>query len=152
MNPRNRHVVRRRGAALIILIAVFAVVMGLAAVWTRQILLERQRVRRIEQRAQAGWLAEAGLRRAAARLVRDAAYQGETWSIAANELNQRNGGEVAIAVERPQLDDGAPQADAYATESRTRFLIKVRARYPEGKSGALVAKQVEFTPTTEPAL
>jgi hypothetical protein len=78
---------------------------------------QREEARAEERRLQAEWLAEAGLRRALARLDVDAHYTGETWNIDARELGAADAATVTIAVERPPGD----------TKSRT---IRVRADYP----------------------
>jgi hypothetical protein len=78
---------------------------------------QRDEVRAEERRLQAEWLAEAGLRRAVARLDADPGYTGETWDIDARELGAAGAATVTIAVERPPGD----------AKSRT---IRVRADYP----------------------
>jgi type II secretory pathway component PulK len=78
---------------------------------------QRDEVRALERRLQAEWLAEAGVRRALARLDADPGYSGETWNIEARELGAADAATVAIAVERAPGD-----ADA-----RT---IRVRADFP----------------------
>lgn len=129
----------RRAAVLIILIAVFAVVMALAAVWAKRMVIEHRRQRGLERQAQAEWLAEAGLRRAAARLALSAEYQGETWAIAASELNQRADAEVLINVE--------PIAG-----SPTKYRLVARARYPAREPRVQTTKSLEFSPPrSEPA-
>ena len=141
--PIGRHA--RRGAVLIIVIAVFAVVMAPGAVWAKRIVFERARQRRVEQRAQAEWLAEAGVRRAAARLSVDPQYDGETWSIAPRELNQRAGGQVEISVQPIP----AEQSDNSTTAA---YRLLARARYPEPAPRVQVVKIVEFTPSpSEPS-
>jgi type II secretory pathway component PulK len=140
---RGIHKIRRarRGAVLIIVIAVFAVVMALAAVWAKRVVVEHRRQRRVEQHAQAQWLAEAGVRRAAARLSLDPGYDGETWTIAANELNQRTGAKVEITAEPIEPIDGAAQ-----------YRLTARARYPEPEPRVQATKTIEFIPTpSEPA-
>lgn len=128
----------RSGAVLIILIAVFAVVMALAAVWAKRMVVEHRRQRRVEQLAQAEWLAEAGVRRAAARLSLDPEYDGETWSIDASELNQRASAEVEIQIE-PVTDSAS-------------FRLIARARYPAREPRVQSTKTIEFTPSqSEPA-
>jgi Tfp pilus assembly protein PilX len=77
----------------------------------------RDEVRAQERRLQAEWLAEAGLRRALARLDADPAYTGETWQIDAHALDSPDAATVAIALERPPGDPTA----------RT---IRVQADYP----------------------
>jgi Tfp pilus assembly protein PilX len=90
---------RRRGVALIVVLAGMAVaaVMFLAA--TKLILVQRRTVELNSRQIQAGWLAESGVQRAAARLAADASYRGETWTISAEELDGRDDGAVTIRVE-----------------------------------------------------
>jgi Tfp pilus assembly protein PilX len=78
---------------------------------------QREEIRAEERRAQAEWLAEAGLRRAIARLDADPGYSGETWNIDARELDSADAATVAITVERPP---GDPK----------RLTIRARADYP----------------------
>ncbi len=87
----------------------------------------RDFVRGQERKLQAEWLAQSGIDRALARLAAQPDYPGETWKLAARDLNlseldpTSNGPAalVHIAVERPK-DVGTAQ----------RRLIKVRADYP----------------------
>jgi type II secretory pathway component PulK len=122
----------RRGAAIIIILVVFAVTMTLAAVWTRRILSENRAQRLSAERAQARWLAEAGVRRAAARLVASADYDGEDWLISAADLNLRHPASVLIRVEPDDSGD--------------RVRLVARARYPQAKVRVQVTKTVFFTP------
>jgi hypothetical protein len=78
---------------------------------------QRDEVRAQERRLQAEWLAEAGLRRAFARLDADPGYAGETWQIDARALDSSDAATVAIAVERTPGD----------RKART---IRVRVDYP----------------------
>ena len=89
----------RRGIAAIIVIAVLAMTMAFAGVWARRIVMERRAARRAEEQQQARWLAEAGVRRAAARLSADPASAGETWLIAAAEIDRPSPAEIEIVVE-----------------------------------------------------
>jgi Tfp pilus assembly protein PilX len=143
----------RRGAVLIILIAVFAVVMALAAVWGKRMVGDYRRQRRVEQRAQAEWLAEAGVRRAAARLTIDPEYDGETWNISAQELNQQAGAAVEISVEPLAASAAAPETTADAdTPTNPTYRLTARARYPAPEPRVQSTKIIEFTPTpSEPA-
>ncbi|MBN2475806.1 MAG: hypothetical protein JXB62_14435 [Pirellulales bacterium] len=69
-------------------------------------------------RIQAGWLAESGLERAAARLAADAAYAGETWTLSAEQLGGRSGATVEIT-----LESVADRPD--------QRLVRVQANYPD---------------------
>lgn len=143
----------RRGAVLIIVIAVFAIVMALAAVWGKRMVADYRRQRRVEQRAQAEWLAEAGVRRAAARLTIDPAYAGETWTVSAKELNQQAGAAVEISVEPLAASVNAPETTADAdTPTAQTYRLTARARYPAPDPRVQSTKIIEFTPTpSEPA-
>ena len=88
----------RRGAATLLLILCLAVLGMVCGATYRVIALEERLARHERQRAQAWWLAEAGLERAVAQLERDAAYRGETWSIDAAELGGSDGAYVDIQV------------------------------------------------------
>jgi type II secretory pathway component PulK len=138
---------------LIIVIAVFAIVMALAAVWGKRMVADYRRQRRVEQRTQAEWLAEAGVRRAAARLTIDPEYHGETWTISAQELNQQAGAAVEISVEPLAASVAAPEttANANTPANKTHRLI-ARARYPAPNPRVQSTKIIEYTPTpSEPA-
>jgi Tfp pilus assembly protein PilV len=108
----------RSGAALVVLIAVLAISLGLAGVWAQTIIRENRRMTEKQWRVQATRLAEAGLRRAAARRAGDPQFQEETWSIPADQL----GGKYAAAVRiRVSPDDGLTAIQYQAT-----------AEYPAG--------------------
>jgi hypothetical protein len=97
---------------------------------------QRDEMRAQERRLQAEWLAEAGLRRALARLDVAPAYSGETWDIPARELGSADAATVAIAVERPSGDPN----------SRT---IRVRADFPpDPPRRARCSRQVTITKTS----
>jgi type II secretory pathway component PulK len=107
----------RRGAALVVVLVGLAVatVMFLAAM--KQILVQKKTIALNSRQIQAGWLAESGAQRAAARLAADANYRGETWSISAEELEGRDGGTVTIRV-------------AAAPGKPDRRAVHVEADYP----------------------
>jgi len=112
---------RRRGlASVAILIALL--VIGLIAFGLLKVgLARRGEVEAEERRLQAGWLAEAGLDRASARLASDGAYRGETWEVAAEDLGGRGKATVAIRVE--------PLADRPALRK-----VRIEADYPSDSS------------------
>jgi hypothetical protein len=76
-----------------LLILIFGALLAIAA--RGRVLLRTE-----ERQAQAGWLAQAGVERAAAALAGDAAYAGEIWEIEADRLMGRDAGRVAIEVAR----------------------------------------------------
>ena len=107
----------RRGMLAVAVLVCLVVLMVIAGALLRVGLAHRDQVRAQERRLQAEWLAEAGLRRALARLDADADYAGETWNIDARALGAADAATVVIAIERLPRD---PKA-------RT---IRVRANYP----------------------
>jgi type II secretory pathway component PulK len=122
---------RRDGAALLIILVVFAVTMTLAGVWTRRTLTAHRGQRLAAERQQVRWLAEAGVRRAAARLSADADYDGEEWTVAAAKLQLPKSASVLIQVQ-PAEEDG-------------QYRLTARARYPQEEHRAQVTKTVTFT-------
>ncbi|MEX0715867.1 MAG: hypothetical protein WD066_04735 [Planctomycetaceae bacterium] len=106
-SPRARG--RGRGArggfiTLLALVCVAVLVAGFAAM-TRLVALERNGQRQEEFRAQAEWLAEAGLDRARARANGDPDWNGETWTIAAEEFDGRGDATVTIDRMMPENED-----------------------------------------------
>ncbi len=90
----------RRGLVLIIVMVCLALFVILGGVLTKLILTERRQARVEEWRVQAEWLAESAIERAAARLEQTPDYAGESWQPPAGRLGERNGGIVAIQIER----------------------------------------------------
>jgi type II secretory pathway component PulK len=123
---------RRRGMVTVIVLVLFAVTFTLAAVWTKRMLAERRTQIRAEERVQTEWLAEAGVRRAAARLLIDSDYNGEEWLITAAEINRPHPARVQITVE--------------ATDAPDKFRLTARARYPREQHRIQTTKSVAFTP------
>jgi hypothetical protein len=114
--PRGEGTKRRRGfLAVAVLISMAAA--SLILLLTLRTAADSRRVAQGQlQQAQAQWLVESGLERAAARLASDAQYQGETWSIPAEEL----GGSAAVVLIR--VAPVAGEADSRA--------VFVEADYP----------------------
>ena len=133
--PRSHAASSRRGVAAIIVIAVLAMTMAFAGVWARRIVMERRAARRAEEQQQARWLAEAGVRRAAARLLADPSYTGETWLIAAAEIDRPSAAEIDISIE--------PGDSAMAPAT-----LVAKARYPRDEPRVRSTKTIKFTPPT----
>lgn len=102
----NMHIVsnrwcrqRPRGVLLISVLICLALVMLLFAGWMRTFMLERRQLRAIENRMQAEYLADSGLRRAAAQLASNSDYDGETWEVEASDVGGRAAGRIAIQVQ-----------------------------------------------------
>jgi type II secretory pathway component PulK len=100
---------------MIIVIVCVVVAAAICGLLLRMAVLGRSSADAQHRRAQAQWLAEAGIERAVARLAQDARYTGETWTLAPQELPQ--GGRVRMAVETPPAAPG-------------RRLVRVEALYP----------------------
>jgi hypothetical protein len=81
----DRLVSDRRGVALLVLLVGLAVAAAISVSVLRLAALQRRSLEIHQWQAQAEWLAESGLERAAARLAADTAYRGETWTIPAEE-------------------------------------------------------------------
>jgi Tfp pilus assembly protein PilX len=128
-----RHDRPRRGMLAVAVLVCLLVLAIIAGVLVRRGAAQRDEVRTLERRLQAEWLAEAGLRRALARLDVDPGYSGETWSIEARELGAADAATVAIAVERP------------AGDATTRT-IRVRADFPrDPPRRARCSRQITIT-------
>ena len=124
----------RRGAVTIVVLVLFAVTFTLAAVWAKRLLSERRSQVRAEERIQTEWLAEAGVRRAAAQLSIDAEYVGEEWLIEAAEINRPKLASVLITIE----PGGKPN----------QFRLIARARYPDKQPRVQATKTVAFSPSS----
>lgn len=108
---------RRDGAVLVVVLICLAVAAVIIVLVVKQAGEERRTIRTSHQGVQALWLAEAGIERAAAQLVADSEYVGETWAIPAEQL-AGEGGVVRIRV----------QAVAGQPEQRS---VRVEADYPD---------------------
>jgi len=120
MPTKREHGTRRfrRGAVLIVVLACLAVTLLVMVSLLRLAAAERSQMQVGAWQAQARWLAESALERAAARLAADPKYNGETWSLAAEALGGRDGAAVKIEVETP-------------TGQPARRLVRVQADYPD---------------------
>lgn len=117
-SPNSFATGRHRGAVLVVVlvsVGVAAVVLVAILKWTAS----HQRSLQIEQwQAQALWLAESGLDRAAARLDANPAYAGERWLVPSSLLDSRFAARVEISV---QAIPGQP----------ARRSVRVVADYPD---------------------
>ena len=108
----------RRAAMLIIALVALGVAAMVTLAMLRVIADSRKELRVETWRVQAAWLAESALDRAAARLVRQSDYVGETWNVPADELG---GDEAAVVRIRVEPVDDQP----------ARRSIHVVADYPD---------------------
>jgi Tfp pilus assembly protein PilX len=109
---------RRRGAVLIVILVCFAVAAVLFMLVASQSVVAHRASERQLWTSQARWVAEAAMERAAARLIADANYAGETWTIPAAELSGKEAAVARIRVER-------------VADRPNRRLIRVEADYPD---------------------
>lgn len=128
---------KRSGLAIIMVIAFFAIAVAMIGVWVRSSLDTRQRVRRWHEKTQAVWLADAGVRRAMARIALDSEYRGEVWSIPAEEIGGKWPADVVIRVEP------ASKRTAKNDSATKRVEITATAKYPAG-----LDKRVQHTSST----
>jgi hypothetical protein len=108
----------RRGAILIVILVCFFVAASMFALLARHSVAEHRAAETQLWTAQAQWIAEAAIDRAAARLAVDANYTGDTWTISAAELGGDDGAKARIHIEKI---DGSPNL-------RT---VRVEADYPD---------------------
>jgi Tfp pilus assembly protein PilX len=111
--------VPRRGAVLVVIIVCFVVAATLFVLLATSAVAERRAAETRQWSLQAQWLAEAALERAAARLDKDAKYEGETWTVPAAQLGGNHGGVVNIGL------------DSSDTDHPQRRLVRVEAYYPD---------------------
>jgi Tfp pilus assembly protein PilX len=109
---------RRRGSVLIVILVCFIIAAAMFVMLGRQAVAQRNAAEGHLWTAQAQWIAEAAVERAAARLRADAKYPGETWTITAAEIGGKQDAKARIHVE-PLA--GRP-------DSR---LVRVEADYPD---------------------
>lgn len=105
---KRHHSVRRRGIAMLMVLAVLAVVLVSTAVLLHRVIEQERSTRGIALKLQAQLLTESAFYRAFAKLTADANYAGETWQpiitgLSAKEENAR----VTIAVQ------AADEADVF---------------------------------------
>ena len=108
----------RRGAILVVILVCFVVAAAMFVTLGRQSVIQRREAETQLWTAQAQWIAEAALERAAARLAADANYSGETWTISAAELGGSDAAKARIHVEK------------IAGSSGLR-MVRVEADYPD---------------------
>lgn len=126
----------RPGVMLVMALAIMAVVVLMTAASVQTICSEWRQQRQARLQLQADWLASAGLDLAAARLLGDRAYGGETWHTD-GPPNQRGGRQPAAVEILVEVED------------LTRCRIEATAVYPEGaqfSTYATKSMRYEFAP------
>jgi type II secretory pathway component PulK len=133
---------RRRGAMLLIsVLACLTLVMLLVAAWVRAIGQERRQLRSQQNCLQAVYLAESGLRRAAAQLAKNAKYEGEIWRIDGEMFHAAAGATIAVRVESVSDDAQARRVRAIAD-----FPAEGTARARRSQEVTIVLLSGEETP------
>ena len=115
---------------LVAIIVVLSISLTLFGIWARAALRERTRLASQQFQLQAARLAEAGVHRAIERRAADPQYQGETWSVPADQLDKTHTAEVRIRVE--------PNGSANTTR------IEATAEFPAG-----AVRRAQITKSTE---
>ena len=108
---RGRH--GRRGIAMVIVIALFAICLTLFGLWARQIVDEQRRLTSQQNRMQAIRLAEAGVLRARTQLASDLTFTKDNWSVPASMLGGTHSGDVRIRV-HPADESGSARCEVIA--------------------------------------
>lgn len=123
------------------MIAFYAVAMTLIAVWVQSALRDRRQVDLWHEHTQTTLLAEAGLRRAVARVNRSGnAYSGEQWQITSQELGLPHDAQVEIRITDIYQDE-----ENTAESASPRKRIVVVADYPVGRDRRnRVTKEIEI--------
>jgi hypothetical protein len=88
----------RPGVVVVIMVVFIALSLTLFGLWAKSLVRGRDRLLMQVFRIQADRLAEAGLDRARARRAADPAYNEETWSVPAAELDNTHSAQVRIHV------------------------------------------------------
>jgi Tfp pilus assembly protein PilX len=121
--PCERGAVHGRcGAVLVVVLVCLTAAATMLILVARSAFMEKRALDNSQWRLQAQWLAEAGVERAAARLLADAKYSGETWAIAPQDLVGNEDAVVRIRVENVA---GKPE----------RRSVCVEAEYPGSGPG-----------------
>lgn len=102
MGRGRDHCQRRAGTVLIVVLLVLVLCVALGTRLAHSVASGKNVSRAAARELQADWLAESGVRRAAARLAADVNYAGEIWTLEAESLGGPDKAEVKIRVERAE--------------------------------------------------
>jgi len=127
----------RHAVTIIVVIAFYAIAVAMFGSWIRSTLGHQKQARHWHEKSQATWLADAGLRRAAAQLTSNTNYTGEQWQIEADQLGGKHTAAIQIRVEAVK-------------ESNGQFQISATAEYPAEKlQHARITKSTNFEIATQ---
>ena len=108
----------RRGALLIMVLVCMVIVMAIVGGMLQASLRNRRQIHAERDRRQTELLLQAGIERARQRTIADPKYQGEKWSLPAEEVVGRGAAEVTIEI--------VPATDEQQSQ------LRVTAEYPIG--------------------
>ncbi len=109
----------RRGAASVMAVAVLAILAGILAQQTRQVLMERRQMRNEVTYLQTEKLAEAGLLLAQTSKAKDPAWSGVTWNLQPGSIHHTNSAEVVITVK----EESCTVVARYPTNAEIPFQV-----------------------------
>jgi len=118
VSARGRRNARDAGVVLIVVIVCLVIAAAILASFATVSVIGRDSIRAEAWQLQAKWLAESAIERAAAQLAADRAYDGESWTVSAEELAAQEGGVVSICIQ------------AFPDDPNRR-LVSVQADYPD---------------------
>lgn len=124
---QRRQMRHRRGILLVAVIVCMAVVMGIVGTLLRGALSARRQLRVDRDLRQVELLLDAGVDRAAAKLATDPDYEGETWSIPADQILSAGAGKVVI-----EIPDASPPTDSESDDAPQLCQVHIAAEYPLG--------------------
>ncbi len=117
--------IQRSGSALVVVLVALAVCTSILLTLTSSSLRSRRQLRTELQVEQTHWLLDAGIRRAYQQLGSDAAYEGESFRIMLDEL-----------------DDGIAQVDiTIANEHSDRKAIEVKVQIGDDDEPGVVTRK-----------
>jgi hypothetical protein len=155
--PRQTRRPSRPAAILIVALVTLLVVSSLVLSMVKRSLDDRRQLRQEHDLQQVELLVDAGLRRAAIRLVADADFDGETWDISAAELNGHGDARVVIEVAPAPVDESVDEESDEESSDDERAgepqLIRIAAEYPVGSATSIRrTRTVMIRPQSDPTL
>jgi len=120
--PSHQHA--RRGSIIVFAMLALLILSMLGAALLRTVMLSQRQLQRETLHTQTGWLADAGIARAVARLRAASDYTGETWAIPSEQLSSGRTASVRITV-------------SLAPDQPGQAWIAATAEYPSGSPTAI---------------
>ena len=114
------------GVAMVLVLLCLVVVTASIGTMLRTLVLMNRHARRQAHTTQAFWLADSGIQRAVSLRQRDPQYNGETWSVTAEDWGARSG-KVEIQVNVDPDDQGLATVSVVATfPQNNKFAVRAR--------------------------